>query len=668
MSEVRLETLPIELAPLGPVNPLPPIAPMPDVHEDLDVTAADEEMKRNIGYGRVPSIAPYLLQDGYTRTRRPGELKTAVVENDVLRATFALDVGGRLWSLVHKPSGRELLYRNPVLQPANLALRNAWVAGGVEWNIGTIGHGPTTSAPLHAARVIRPDGTPVLRMYEFERLRRVVFQIDAYLPDGAQTLTVHVRITNPRDVEVPLYWWSNIAVPEADDVRVVVPAMHAWKVDYSQAVSRVGVPVNGGGDLTYTTRSEAAADYFFEIPDGQRRWITALDGGGSGLVQTSTDLLRGRKLFLWGQGPGSAHWQDWLSPGGGSRYLEIQAGLARTQLEHMPMPARASWSWVEAYGLLQVDGSVVHGDDWAAARAVVAEGLERLVPRQSLSDELAAAAAWADAEPSEILHEGSGWGALERRLRQAWGDTSLSLPGTPFGDSTLTDEQAPWIELLDRGRMTPGDPADPPVSYQAGEPWRRQLEPAEGWLAKLHLGVALCLDGETAAARKAWQDSLAEQPSAWAQRNLAVLDRVGGGDHQSAADRYLLAVAEAPACTPLVVEALDALLAAGRAGDALDLAERLPEQQRTHGRVQLAEVRALLATEQLERAGTLLQNGIEVPDVREGELVLEQVWFDYVERLAARDLGSGLDDERRRRLRTEHPLPARYDFRMKPTG
>ena len=37
------------------------------------------------------------------------------------------ELGGRLYSLVHKPLGRELLARNPVFQPANLALRNACV-------------------------------------------------------------------------------------------------------------------------------------------------------------------------------------------------------------------------------------------------------------------------------------------------------------------------------------------------------------------------------------------------------------------------------------------------------------------------------------------------------------------------------------------------------------
>jgi len=64
----------------------------------------------------------------------------------------------RLWSLVHKPSGRELLDVNPVFQPANPAIRNSWLIEGVEWNIGIIGHSPFTCSPLFAARVEWVDG------------------------------------------------------------------------------------------------------------------------------------------------------------------------------------------------------------------------------------------------------------------------------------------------------------------------------------------------------------------------------------------------------------------------------------------------------------------------------------------------------------------------------
>ncbi|MGH8969936.1 MAG: DUF5107 domain-containing protein, partial [Actinomycetes bacterium] len=139
-------------------------------------------------------MLPYSVQDGYRRQLSDSEVPVAVLENDVLRATFLLGYGGRLWSLLHRPSGTELLHSPPALRLANLALRNAWFAGGVEWNIGTTGHSPTTCEPLFAARVRGRDGEPVLRMYEYERLRGVVFQIDAWLPDQSHVLFVHVCI------------------------------------------------------------------------------------------------------------------------------------------------------------------------------------------------------------------------------------------------------------------------------------------------------------------------------------------------------------------------------------------------------------------------------------------------------------------------------------------
>src|SRR5205823_5360698 len=150
----------------------------------------------------------YRLQDQYDRNRKPRAFKAAVLENEHLRATFVLELGGRLWSLIHKPgpqagSPRELLFANPVFQPANFGVRDAWFSGGVEWNISIIGHTPLTCSPLFAARVIAEDGTPVLRLYEWERIRRVAYQVDCWLPDNSRFLMVRVRIINPNDHTVP---------------------------------------------------------------------------------------------------------------------------------------------------------------------------------------------------------------------------------------------------------------------------------------------------------------------------------------------------------------------------------------------------------------------------------------------------------------------------------
>jgi hypothetical protein len=317
----------------------------------------------------------------------------AVLENDTLKATFMLELGGRLRSLIHKPTGRELREANPVFQPANLAVRNAWLSGGVEWNIGMLGHFPLTCAPLFAGRITTPDGTPVLRMWEWERLRQTPYQIDAWLPPDSQVLYVRVRITNPHDEQVPMYWWSNAAVPETPATRVLVPADTAYNFGYGEGgPARVDITIVQGTDVSYTTNIGRACDFFFHVAteDGQRPWVSALDGEGRRYVQVSTQRLAGRKLFLWGLGAGGRRWQEWLTEPGHA-YLEIHAGLARTQMQHLPMPAHTDWQWLESYGYLEADPEQIHGDDWAAANAAAEQSLEELVPRARMEADLEAA-------------------------------------------------------------------------------------------------------------------------------------------------------------------------------------------------------------------------------------------------------------------------------------
>ena len=668
VAELRLETLTLPTAPVGPDNPLPPLFTGADIHQVADMGDADQEMRENIEYGRVANILPYLTQDGYARNHDQAEAdhQTAILENDVLRATFLLGTGGRLWSLVHKRTNRELLFRNPVYQPANLALRNAWLAGGVEWNIGTIGHSPLTCAPLHAARVTRPDGTPVLRMYEYERIRQVVFQIDAYLSDQVEALLVHIRIINPNTTTVPMYWWSNIAVPEAEGVRVVVPADAAWNFGYDRSVRKVPMPEFDGTDRTYTTRSNDAADYFFDLPEGERRWIAALDENGSGLVQASTDRLRGRKLFQWGQGAGGGHWQEWLSAPG-MAYLEIQAGLARTQLEHVPMPAGAKWSWLEAYGLLEADPAAVHGTNWRATKDEVSTKLAELIPPDFLDDELDAASQWADSPPEQVLQIGSGWGALERTKREAADDPSLTLPGTPFPDGTLGPPQTPWLELLAIGSMTGNQPTVPPAGYQVDLQWAPLLEAAKGWLPGLHLGMLRLQAGDIAGAKAAWLTSAAEQPTAWAYRNLGALER-HRRQRIAALWYYERAHELSPDLLPLTLELIDTLIDTARAERALALVDEARAAGQAGGRLSLAEARAALATGDIDRCGRLLAEGIELPDVREGEGALHELWFAYHAQLQAHsgersgDGGSGNGSD------GDVAVPRKYDFRMTSGG
>ncbi|GAA3026599.1 DUF5107 domain-containing protein [Streptomyces glomeratus] len=647
VTTIRRDAMRLPAAALGPDNPLPPLRPPDDVHriEDRGRENLPPDMARQLGCAPLRSLLPVRVRDGYGRARAPREIGTLVIENDRLRATVLPGLGGRVASLFHKPTGRELLYRNPVFQPACFALNGAWFSGGIEWNIGATGHTTLSCSPLHAARVTAPDGGEMLRLWEWERLRDLPFQVDLWLPQGSDFLYVGVRIRNPHDRPVPAYWWSNTAVPE--ECRVLAPAEEAYHFGYERRLHRVPVPSYGGVDRTYPANSVHPADWFYEVPDGRRRWIAALGQDGHGLVQTSTDVLRGRKLFVWGTGTGGRRWQEWLTEPGTGGYCEIQAGLARTQLEHIPLDAESEVAWLEAYGPLHAERE----GDWDRVVRAAGARLEACLPRERVEGAYAAWRPYADAEPGEVLAAGSGWGALEV-LRM--GD---KLPGTPFEEGTLGDAQAPWLELLRTGSFPEARRAGPPGETLVAPHWRDMLETAPALpLTEYHLGIAQWHAGDRAQAVRSWERALPLAPSLWPLlRCLAVADQEAG-HRERAADRYAEAFDDLcrerrddgetwmAAGAALGRETLEALLAVGRARDARAVWHRLHPVTRERGRFRLIEARLLLAEGDREAARAVFEEGFEVADLREGAETISELWA---------------------RL-TDEPLPARYDFRMRP--
>ena len=656
---IRCSDLALPAALPGPPNPLPPLLPRPGTHRigDRMPAGVPRDMARQLKYAPLDSMLPAPLRDGYHRARRTTALPAIVLENDRLRVTVLPGLGGRVHSLFHKPTGRDLVYRNPVLQPANFALNGAWFSGGIEWNIGATGHSTLSVAPLHAAQVPAPGGNgAMLRLWEWERLRDLPFQVDLWLPDGSDFLYVGVRVRNPHAHATPTYWWSNIAVPE--ERRVLVPAEEAWHYGYDRTLRLVPVPELDGTDRSYPLHSDHSNDFFYELPDGRRRWIAALDADGHGLVQTSTDLLRGRKLFVWGAGAGGRSWQRWLTEPGTGGYAEIQAGLARTQLEHLRMPPESELAWLEAYGPLSANPAASHGPDWSRACAEVTDRLAEVLPRTAVDDAYEEWRASADTEPDRRLATGSGWGALEV-LRGRF-----TLPGTPFDEDTLGAEQEPWRHLLRVGALPAADLTWPQPGTLVAPPWRDMLETAPATpLTEYHLGIAQWHAGDRAQAVRSWERGLEVAGTRWPLlRCLAVADTVS--DHpERAADRYDEAFDDLCARRPdgagaadrsrwvaasaaLGREAITALLAVGRAGRARAVWRRLDTEVRGRGRFRLLEAELLVAEGRPEEARAVFDEGFEVADLREGEETIGEVW---------------------RRI-TDEPLPPAYDFRMRPSA
>jgi tetratricopeptide (TPR) repeat protein len=614
---LRIERRTIRVPHLGALNPLPmlgaPLESPYSISGDLP-----REILEGSGYGYPPNLYPYQLQDGYDRDASEHDFQTVVLENERLRAVFLPDLGGRLWELVDKESGKNLLHTPSQVQFANLALRNAWFAGGIEWNIGTRGHSPTTCDPLHSGILTTTDGQQVLRMWEFERLREVVFQIDAWLPPASPVLYVAIRVRNPNDTQVPMYWWTNAAVPEDANSRVVAPAESAFASDYTRGIFRVDPTKDNGVDCTWPTNNERARDFFFDIPPERQPWILQSDGQGDGLAMLSSENLRGRKLFVWGQGPGGTRWQEWLNPDG-RRYAEIQAGLAQTQFQHLAMPPGAEWSWVEAYGNARVDPRLAHSEDWGTAVEHCRIRLESLQDLGSLEAAHQAARSWADQTPQRTVTSGSGWGALESARRRVQRMPWLEESGTPFTKESISDHQQPWLDLME------GEEFSGAATYVKGPDWTELLERAKGAPALLHRAFQHHARGELEQARTLYGESLALEDDAQAHRGLA-LTALAEGDAEDGLSEYSTACALEPENVSLLIEALTTFLAEDRPEGALDLLSKAGSSCARHGRVLFLNALALARTGKKEEAAALLRAGVEVADLREGENSIYDLW------------------------------------------
>lgn len=589
------------------------------------------------GFAPLSNCYPYRAYNSYDLSVKPGEVKTAVLQNEHLRVTFLPEYGGRLWSIEHKqkPDADPFLYTNDMLRPGNLAVRNAWFSGGVEWNMGVIGHTPFTVDPLFTARLTDEQGNHVLRMYEYEQIRNATYQMDFWLE--GELLYAHMRIKNESSEMIPMYWWSNMAVPEYPGGRVFVPAHSAYTCKDGK-IYTVDIPCVDGVDLTKYNDIPLSVDYFFHVDEETPKYIVNVNKEGYGLMQASTDRLRGRKLFSWGNNPGSKTWQEFLTHRGGN-YLEIQAGLDRTQYGCTPMPPNSVYEWVEVYGSIQIDPSWVE-QEYRSAEAKVALQVHGIVDFNSLKERLNSPIA---KQKGELIQTGSSSGARSNLLRQHLGLPPLS-PHLEFGEVTKEDNQ--WQSLLTQGYFDEVTPTEMPGNFVAGEEWYDIVKDSfEGpnqfnWYAYYQMGLLHYWKHEVEEARLCFLESLALTENCWACHALAVLcceceeyDTAARYAHMGLSNRYF--------DLAYVKDCAYVLIKSGAYSAFLHVYDQLPSPVSQDGRILFYKAQALFGTGRAEEAYDLLtkDDGLIVPDVREGEVSVLEVWTNI-----ATALGRQTDD------------------------
>lgn len=657
---IKVEKVIIPSASMGKLNPMPDLKNISYIHAGYKMTdKIQDDEKTYIGKGMIRTMLPYMVQDQYTRDKENKEYCACVLENNCLRAVFLPELGGRLWSLYDKEKCQDLLYVNPVFQPGNLGLRNAWFSGGVEFNVGIKGHNPLTCSPLWA-RIDKCKEGEVLRLFEFERIRGITYSINAYLPENSPVLYIKCIIENTENKTKNMYWWSNIAVPETKRTRIITPADTSFVCLYNRdhyLIDKASIPLQDGIDITYPGNISSSKDFFYKIPKNEYKWIASANEYGNGLLQCSTRELIGRKLFVWGQGRGGRHWNEWLSEEGSS-YIEIQAGLAKTQLEHIPMKGSETWQWTEAYTALNCNKEDLHSDYKKAVKSVEKYMLNRVGnPNEIKFPDTSSVIS------SEIVHEGSDWGNLEEKVR------GKKISNIFDFRRTYNSESSMWFDLIEKNIFPAPEITEEPKSYVAGAYWCDKLANCSSvnWYSLLHLGVVKYAMGDLDGAKLAWEQSIDKEPSPWAYRNLSMLYKNEYFDLVKGREYILKAFELKKDCLSLCVEV--AMQLTGDNGDKLwlEIFDSLSDELKSNGRLRLYKAVALINLKRYTDAAEIVNKDFIMNDIKEGELSISGLWFELYRRIYAAEQGVEYDEKNPELIKQadmKYPLPKSLDFRM----
>ena len=687
---VRIMTIPG--APLEGCNPLPVFhskVPLQKKHYEK----LPEKMHEDLGFRT--RVLPYRMQDRYSRKRMPIQMKTIVMENEFLKAVFWPEQGGRLYSLFDKVHNRELLMSNPVYQPGNLAIRNAWLSGGIEWNFGWRGHSVFTCDPLFAAVLRDEEGNDFVRFYEFERAKNNLFQMDFYLPEGSPLLYSHVKVFNPNEKDSTTYWWTNIAIPEDGNTRVLSSSDEVI-VAVGDSLSLEKMPYLTsfeGEELSYPHNASRSYDHFYQVPeDTKTAWEAGVYQDGMVFFDRSTTPLLYHKMFCWGNHAAGKRWQDLLSDPDKGDYIEIQAGFSRSQMHDRLFPAKSTLEWTQCFGGAALDQKQLHQENFEAATAYLDQHIEAVISEKALLqiNERFSKLAEKEVYEENLVHMGSGWGALEAMRREACREAafpkSMCFPKTSIGE-----EEYPWYALLTEGKLPDEAPEKIPASWMISSKWMKLLEESidakgEGWYSMLHYGIMLYerMDEEhtayeasnwteypryTELARKAFIRSIDMKPSVWALYCLFCIEKDTGNDALAEAyfDR-LFTMKEAYVDFAFAAEYMLYLFNKKKYEKAWSLYNSLPEHMKQVERIILYAAKVAIKLRKLEFVEGVFEREFAV--IREGEATLTDVWFEYCALKIAKErgLGDDVNGEVLAELMDEAwntcPPPRAIDFRM----
>lgn len=280
----------------------------------------------------VPNMTiyyPYWRFDGYSVSAEERHWTVVVLENDWLEVTIFPEIGGKVWAVRDKTTGKDILYNNDVVKFRDISMRGPWTSGGIEFNHGIIGHAPTCAHPVEWDASAGEDGSAACHIGALDLLTRTWWTVTIALSPDECRLRTSTLWHNASGLYRPYYTWANSAVKASPDLEMLYPGTFA----ISHEGDTKPFPVNGNGlDISRYSNQGSGADWSLHIGGSHKGWFGAWwrDEDYGMLHMASRDGKMGRKYYSWSQSRQGGIWTDLLTDSG-MQYVEMQSGRLMNQ-------------------------------------------------------------------------------------------------------------------------------------------------------------------------------------------------------------------------------------------------------------------------------------------------------------------------------------------------
>ncbi|REE85349.1 uncharacterized protein DUF5107 [Paenibacillus taihuensis] len=284
-----------------------------------------------IGSGPIPTVCDgegiYPYESFSETAERPvlRKFRMIAIENEWMKVTVCPDLGGKIYSIFDKASGKEILFDAGAVRPVRILPRMAFISGGIEVSF-PIAHTPVQIEAVHTeARQIGD------RLYIWcgEREVRYGMQwtVEYSLGERDRYLTQRATFVNPTSEAHAWMSWSNAALPARADSQFHFPTGRVLR--HADILEEI----EWDGKRGYTLEDFDRMQGFFWKTADCNAFGMYTPSLGSGLYHIADPAeTPGIKLWLYGLGK---H-ENWAHSTAIRResYVEIQAGPLLEQADN----------------------------------------------------------------------------------------------------------------------------------------------------------------------------------------------------------------------------------------------------------------------------------------------------------------------------------------------